>query len=162
MAIALFVSVEMDLSDAFAGLDSMARPPLPRAFAFLKAPLRFDQKEHASAKAGPEGAWPARASSTLERYSHMKKPPKRIMGKLPTAVTYAATASSVTATSRAKWSEVHQVGGRVGRGSMLPARPFLWLSDKMLAIAEDAFAGATLTAFVNARGKVVGFAGRGG
>lgn len=142
-----YVAVTFDFRDAFAGLSALEHVHLGKAFQALKAPLRADQKEHATSKVGPESTWPPRASSTTESYAHRKKHPRKLMGKLPTAVSYAASGGGISATSRATWSEAHQTGAVVGHGARLPARPFLWISDKMMAIAENRIGDVAIAAF---------------
>lgn len=100
----------------------------------LKADMRADQLQHAKEQAGPDGKWPARAPSTIEKLrtrsaSGRRRRARRPLGKLPGSTTYTATSRSVLGISRVPWSDVHQTGGRVGKGHILPARPYLWISD---------------------------------
>lgn len=109
-----------------------------QAFRSLKKPLRDDQRDHAKQKEGPEGKWPPRAASTIERARKRGKRLRKPMGRLPTAVAYRAGSGGLVAESRAAWSGVHQEGGRVGYGSRIPARPFLWFSESFLRKAAEA------------------------
>lgn len=108
----------------------------------LRAPLRTDLAAHAKRQEGPDGKWPRRAERTTARYVYrasIRKTPtlkKRIrrsrrgmLGMLPRAVTFKAGRKSLLAVSKVKWSGVHQTGGKVGRGSILPARPHVFVSD---------------------------------
>jgi hypothetical protein len=42
---------------------------------------------------------------------------------------------------------VFQTGGVVGHGVRLPARPFLWVSDDLLRIAENTLGSALVRAY---------------
>jgi hypothetical protein len=145
--VSAFASVRLDFGDALKGLDAMARAPLERAIAALKKPMRLDQVDHAKAKAGPESSWAPRAASTIASYRTHPKAPKKLMGKLPTAVSYKAAGLTLAGESRARWSDAHQTGATVGRGAKLPVRVFLWISDKLMAIAENELGDVVLEAF---------------
>lgn len=116
-------------------------------FEALKAPLRLDQREHRRAQSGPEGAWPKRTRSAAAKRSpgasgkKRRRRARKLLGRLPTAVSYRSDADEVRAVSRIPWSSVHQEGGRVGRGATIPARPFLWFSDSFLGDAAEALLG---------------------
>jgi hypothetical protein len=142
-----FASVRLDLGDALKGLDAMARAPIAKALQALKPEMRADTKDHAKAKAGPESGWAPRAASTIASYKTHPKAPKKLMGKLPTAVSYKVVGLTLAGESRARWSDVHQTGGTVGRGAKLPARVFLWISDKLMALSEDQIGDVMLKAF---------------
>lgn len=132
----------VDLSETERAMAAVQRRgrALGEAFRTIRPHMRADQKEHAAKQTGPESTWPSRAPSTVERgrasgSGRRRRLARRPLGKLTHAVTYQATRSGVFATSRVPWSNVHQTGGRVGRGSVIPARPFLWVSDRLLTIA---------------------------
>ena len=141
------IKLTMDASSAVAGLDRMARQGknLAKAFRILKPDLHADQRDHAARQAGPDGHWPARATGTSARMAkgrrylgrQRRRLTRRPLGRLITAVTYSASNAGVFATSRVPWSGVHQNGGKVGRGAVIPARPFLWLSDRIVARAVE-------------------------
>ena len=145
----LYTTVHMDLGDVDKGLDALGRKSvLAAAMKDLKKPMKLDQREHAKAKSGPEGSWAPRAASTLASYARSKKKlPKKLLGRLPTAVGYRATLYSVIAESRVAWSASQQDGGTVGRGARLPARPFLWISDKLMVEAEEVLTNKLLAAY---------------
>jgi hypothetical protein len=117
------------------------------AFQELKKPLRLDQRDHAKKRHGPDTLWAPRAASTTARLLTGGHRPKKLLGRLPTAVSYTASATGVRGVSRAKWSAAQQDGATVGHGSRLPARPFLWISDEMLTKAEDVIGGALVRAY---------------
>jgi len=133
------------------------------AFREARKPLRQDQRAHARAEQGPDGAWPARAAVTEARrrsrnrrvrktraiatYSPRQKgvarkrsAPKRLLGRLPGAILVVAADLFVRATSRAgAMGAAHQYGARVGHGRRvkLRARRFLWLSDELIGTVRD-------------------------
>jgi phage gpG-like protein len=151
-----------EVDRALADVETRAKRMAP-AFRELRKPLRLDQRDHARGEKGPGGKWPARSALTEERRTaknrrvrltkamqsiapkklRHRSTPKRLLGRLPAAVIYATGELFVRATSRVAWSGVHQEGGSVGRGSKIPARPFLWLSEVILDKAKQ-----TLAAFV--------------
>jgi phage gpG-like protein len=145
----LFVYATLDLGDVEHGLDALARRAraLGPVFRELKTPLRLDQRAHAKRREGPSAMWAPRAASTMARLRSGGKRARKLLGRLPGAVKYTATATSVAGTSRALWSGVHQDGGVVGHGARLPARPFLWISDDMLTVAENTLGAALVRAY---------------
>ncbi len=146
--IGAYASVTVDVGDVEKGLDATKRRvhALGPAFAQVKEPMRDDQKEHRKDKAGPESKWAPRAASTIASYRH-RKHARALLGKLPTAVAYKASATGVTAESRAAWSDAHQEGAIVGHGARLPQRTFLWISDKLIDVATDIISAALLAAW---------------
>lgn len=127
----------LDAREVERGFDRMSktgRSQLGSAFKTIRPHMKVDQRDHASKQAGPESQWPPRAPSTTAKMRSARRR-RRPLGRLVGAVTYQASAAGVFATSRVPWSGVHQYGGKVGRGSVIPARPFLWISDKLLEIA---------------------------
>lgn len=145
----MFTAVHIDLGDVDKGLDAMTRRSvIATALKDLKVPMRLDQRDHAKAKSGPDGSWAPRAASTLASRARAKrKLPAKLLGRLPTAVGYKATLGEVIAESRVAWSAIHQDGGTAGRGARIPARPFLWISDKLMITAEEILTWHILTAF---------------
>lgn len=149
MSVAGFISATIDIGDVEKGLDATERRArtLGPAFRELKKPMRLDQREHGKQQRGPFGTWARRAQSTLASYRARKKRVPRPLGRLLGAIAYQSNAYSVTAESRVKWSDVHMTGGTVGHGARLKARPFLWISRKLLETAEDVFTRVLLTAW---------------
>lgn len=140
MSAGAFVSATVELGDVEKGLDAAARRArsLGPAFRALKKPMREDQKDHGRRQRGPFGAWARRAPSTLAAYRARRKRIPRPLGRLLSAVAYKADAGGVSAESRVGWSMAHMEPTRVGRGVKLKARPFLWISRKLLDLAGDA------------------------
>ena len=148
MSAGFYVFATLDFGDVEKGLDAMGRARvLAPAFKELKKPLRLDQRDHSKKREGPAGAWAPRAASTLERMRHGGKRARKPLGRLSGAVTYSATSNSVSGVSRAPWSGAHQDGARVGHGSRLPVREFLWISDEMLTVAENTLGSAVVRAY---------------
>ncbi len=137
---------KFDMSDVERGLDSLkARGrALAGAFRELVPAMREDQRDHAKSQAGPDGRWPPRAPSTRKSHGNM---PRRPLGKLSTAVSYRAGSMGASAESRIAWSGVHQDGGKVGNKATLPARTFLWISDRFLDFTVDVLGAKLVRAF---------------
>ncbi len=140
------------------------RKQLTRVFRKLRVPLRQDLAEYAKNQSSPEGSWPRRAPATERRVKERasthtftkkhKKPkigPRRVetssrqmtdlLGKLPVTVstrTRGGTAASLIAESKVPWSAIHNEGGVAGRGSQIPARPFVFFSPPFMNTAVKA------------------------
>ncbi len=111
------------------------------AFAELKAPMKADQRDHAKARSGPDAKWARRAPSTITRRGNGK----RLLKTLPTrTVKVTSGPGEVAAASKVPWSGVHNEGGTVGNGAVMPERRFLWLSAKLMDTAEHIFASHVL------------------
>lgn len=152
----------------FAAMEDAAKRLRP-AWAALRRPMRDDQRDHAKAQAGPAGKWPRNSPKTIERAKQMRRGRRkakarakgtrketvkfsnrkrrqfrasRLLGSLPNRAVQVRQmgADGLVAFSRVPWSAIHQEGGRAGRGSRIPARPFLWLSDGFLSTAEKTIA----------------------
>jgi hypothetical protein len=146
----LFVSATVHFDDAEQGIDAMERRAraLGPAFRELKAPMRADQKEHGKQERGPFGSWARRSPKTLEFYrSHGRKRIPKPQGRLLSAVKYTSTAYSLIGESRVPWSGAQADGAVVGRGAKLKARPSLWISRKLLDIAEAVIERSLLSAY---------------
>jgi len=122
----------------------------------LRRPLRKDQGAHIKEQKGPQGSsWPGLAASTktkrlgalsragkaFTKKGALRKAAKRKIGRvlsrrLVSGARIRAKPKEIKITSIVKWAGVHQEGGRVGRGSQIPARPFMWISDELLAITK--------------------------
>ena len=134
-------------------------------FKNLRPELRDELKRSAARESSPEGAWAPRAHSTMERLEKrgaikmIKRRERRkrkggeafagplretvtksllsnTLGRLPGGVVTKASATSLVAESPAAWSAIHNVGGRAGHGSLIPARPFVFFSGEFLKQAE--------------------------
>lgn len=141
------VDAFVNLRDVENGLRRMqlAGKDLRPLFRRVQVDLRTDQKQHAKDEAGPDGKWPGLDPDTLRKRSRQgagrrhrgKKKRKRRafgrkLGKLPRAFAITYSRSWIRATSRVKWSGVHQGGGLAGKGARMPRRTFLWASSGLL------------------------------
>jgi phage gpG-like protein len=124
----------------------------------LRKPLRDDQKEHGKEQQGPDAKWAPLAPATLAqratkraRLAEMKRGvarrrivsrrrrrkayrQRRILGRLPYLLELTSSKLALRATSKARWSLVHQEGGVAGKKARIKARPFLWISKKLLRL----------------------------
>lgn len=154
-------SVDLTQVDrAMADVESRAKRMGP-AFRQLRRPMLADQTIHARSQTGPDGKWAPRSPLTEARRrarnrglrapkalktiaigkGRRRTTPKRILGRLPSAVVTTIRELSIKVTSRvAAFSNVQQRGGRVGKRARIPARPFLWMSTAFLYYAKGVFA----------------------
>ena len=149
----------VDDSSVIAGLDNMRERgrQMASVFRMLRRPMREDQQKHAEDEEGPDGAWPPLAASTREArdkrqkvFSVSKKgrrgkvtttqfKARGVLGVLPELVSVKAVGFSVFARSTVqKIARAQHFGGPVGRGSVLPERPFLFVSESLARLAEQA------------------------
>ncbi len=159
-----FVKVAWKDREVVAALKRMRKPrgSFAPVFKELKKPFREDLKAHAKRQEGPDGKWPKHEASTLDRYKrasgrrvkikgkgrqqgpvHRKiarRRSRKLLGKLPSAVTFRARGGSILAVSKVPWSEVMNTGGTVGRGAVLPKREFLFVSDAFAQLAAGRMA----------------------
>ena len=125
----------------------------------LRRPLQEDLKEHARSEDSPAGSWPRRSRKAEKRASRRRtrvvrgrergagkrvgarqavsfRGGSQLLGQLPDTVVVRQRRGSLIARSPVPWSGAHNEGARVGRGSRLPARPFVFLSPEFLGRAE--------------------------
>ena len=119
-------------------------------FRAMRKPVMDDQREHRKKQEGPSGKWPARAPSTLLRYKKLRargrKPPKRLLGRLPTANQVTIDKRRLRVVSKVRWSKRPRWRGR--------DRVWLWLSPGLPAKLRDALLVALLQrAFRRLAGK---------
>lgn len=137
------IRAKIDMTAVDRGLAALTQDArnLAPAFKAAKKPARADQREHAKLRQGPDGAWAPKAASTLAREALAKKRAgkrrgsRKLLGRLPAALALMSDRNRVVVRSRArgKLSSIQQDGGVAGRGARIPARVFLWASDKLLA-----------------------------
>lgn len=101
------------------------------AFAKLAPFMEADQREHARLKEGPDGAWEDRAGSTKARHGRRS----RILGRVASSFSVEFDRRELVSQSNVPFSLVHQKGGRVGNGAVLPSRVHRWMSNQFLNIA---------------------------
>jgi phage gpG-like protein len=154
------LTAQVDLRDVLTGLEAMKAKgmDLRPVWKAMRKVIGADLRQHARDQAGPNGAWAGRAASTIERVrqsrgaarrrrkrwkgrglkatSHAR--PVRLLGKLPTAFDFTSSPSEIVGVSKVPWADVHQTGGTAGRGSRIPARPFAYLSDRVVQAGAEA------------------------
>ena len=151
--------MKVNLADVVDGLAKLRRAAQDQSplFRALKRPMKDDQLNHQKLKMGPDGPWPARTKLTKARgkfarrgasgVTTRKRIASNVLGKLSTSISFALSARNIVATSKIPWSMAHQEGGKVGRGSILPARPFMWMSEEFLKLATDQIGNRLLLSF---------------
>lgn len=114
-------------------------PNLRPAFAESRKPIRADMRAHAKAQQGPGGSvWPGRASSTRARaQSRRNRRPRKLLGRLPGALSITVDPRRALVKSQVAWSAVQRDGGVAGNGARIPARDWLWASDALLATVSE-------------------------
>jgi hypothetical protein len=141
-------TLRVDLSDverAFGSLERRARALGP-VFRELVKPMRDDQRDHGAKGEGPDGKWPQRASSTIQKMRATGRR-RRPMGRIPQSMDYRAGDFGVTGVGRVPWENAHATGARVGRGAKLPVRIVHWLSDELVTRARGRIERALVEAF---------------
>ncbi len=126
----------------------------------LRRIQRVELDKFAKKEASPEGRWRRRASRSSSRAARRgarvirgrtRQASKRrgartavrfsggsrILGMLPSTVRTRRRQNELVSRSPVPWSGVHDVGGRVGRGSRIPARPFVFITPRTLREAAD-------------------------
>jgi phage gpG-like protein len=153
-------ATHVDISDVLSGMGALRargrdlRPVLRN----IREALKADVADHFGRNEGSEGAWAPYAPSTLARAlagrgMHRKrgkraglptKKGERWIGnqlgrlKFPSAHKITMRRDSLAMTAKTGWAGVHQFGGIVGKGSIIPAREFMWASEGL----QRAFQGA--------------------
>ncbi len=159
--ISIPINIDWDTREVVAGLNMMRKRgadlrPWSRK---LKKPFRRSLIDAARAGQSPTGEhWRKRSARTADRDRRgksvvVKKPGKgrsgpvrrriqkrrkktRILGRLPTMLRMQSQRLSFVAVNRVQWAIAHHEGGRVGRGSVLPPRPFMEFSNKFLDLSD--------------------------
>lgn len=138
------LSIRVDLESLHGNLRAMDRQArnLTGYYRELRAPLREDQTQHAKEQSGPDGAWQPRSPFTIAkmaaaRRAGSRRRDRKLLGRLPRAITVRADSKGARAVSLVKWSMAHAQGARVGRGARLPQRQWLWLSPRIIQLAGE-------------------------
>lgn len=144
------MDLQLDLDDVQRGLDAVWKRQLNlRPLWRHQGPrLRRDQRQHFEQRSGPYGGWAPRAPSSVKkilarrkaffRSGKVKKKFQRRLGnqlgRLKTALRLQTDrrGMEIGPLRKIRWASVHQTGGTVGRGSQIPAREFVWISDEFL------------------------------
>lgn len=140
------ISAHVSINPVLGALVRLGRVDFTKVFRKLRKPMHLDQRQHRDAQRGPRGPWAPLASSTKARYAREgKRRNRRILARLPNARITKVTHDKLTMLSRVrKWSMAHQAGGRVGHGSVLPQRQFLWISRQLEREAARMFTRALI------------------
>lgn len=127
------IFANLRIGGILAAFEHLRKLDIKAVFLKLRKPMHFDQRDHRDRQRGPNGPWQQLASSTKARYAREgKRRNRRILAKLPNARFTIVTSRSIKMRSRVRWSMAHQDGPtRVGRGSRLPQRQFLWISKRL-------------------------------
>jgi hypothetical protein len=144
------VTATVDLSDVIEGLKKLGEADAMAVLRSLRPAMRKDQQDHRRAQEGPDGKWPGRAQSTLDDLARRRRAVSRttgrkrrslrnyLLGRLPSAMDVKVEGKDLVARSRVRWSLAQYDGGRVGHGSVLPSRQWLWISNGLLDIVVGA------------------------
>jgi phage gpG-like protein len=132
----LEMRLEWDLSDLDEGLAAVIRRGKDFSPFFRKySPrVRKHQKDHGREKEGPDGKWPKLSRSYRRAKTSRRKRGKPVargtLGKLTKSHRITVNDFGIEIASPIKWANVHQEGGIVGKGREVPARPFLWWTQR--------------------------------
>lgn len=142
--------IKLDIRDGEfkAALKRMKRAgkDLSPVFRKLRKPLADEILEHAERGEGPDGPWPALASSTIERDKHKgrgkrtanRSGSRSSLGILPaTSRVQLIKRRHLAISNKVDWAYAHNEGATTGRGQTTPARPFAFLSPAFLEHADD-------------------------
>jgi hypothetical protein len=143
----------VNVNGVLAALARMRNTDVRGALRKLRKPMHRDQRDHRDKQRGPRGPWAPLASTTLQRYARAGiRRNRRILGKLPNPRKTVVSASALVMSSLVKWSLAHQDGPtRVGHGSVLPQRQFLWISRELIREARREFLRAMWARFLGRR-----------
>lgn len=135
------IRANVNVGGILAAFARLRRTDMRKALRQLRKPMHTDQKDHRDKQRGPRGPWAPLASTTLERYARAGvRRNRRILANLPNPRTTRITYNALIMRSRVKWSMAHQDGPtRVGHGSVLPQRQFLWISHELRRKARREF-----------------------
>lgn len=131
-------TLDIDLDDVVDGFDDMIKAGRDFKPVFRRAGKRLRREIFISGsrKEGPEGKWDPLSKATLKRRREKRKrgqkPAVAILGKLRRAISIEYDNGAIRAVSKIPWSGVHQEGGTVGRGSVIPARPHVYANDAFM------------------------------
>lgn len=148
------IDASVDASDVVRGLKKLGAVDAKEVLRELRKPFRRDQADHRKKQEGPDGSWVPRAASTVadirrraggrRRARKLGRPRGkpigrgRLLGRLPGALEVKIEGKNLIGRSRVPWSLAQFEGDRVGHGSVLPGREWLWISDDFLDRAVEA------------------------
>lgn len=136
------IDVKVDIEPITRAFDRLRRTDGRKVFREARKPMRIDIREHAKAKAGPDGAWQPLAASTKDRRKRAGRKRGKLLAALPAAFKIASGPDFVRAEWLVKWSRVHWRGGRAGHGSRIVKRDFAYLSKSAIRAIRDLYVDA--------------------
>lgn len=144
-----FVSATVNVNGLLAALVGLKKLDVAKALKELRRPMHADQKDHRDHEQGPRARWQPLASTTKASYARRGlRRNRRLLARLPNARTAQIKQDTLYMRSRVKWSLAHQDGPtRVGRGSIIPNRQFLWISRGFMKETQRVFKRALWIAF---------------
>lgn len=133
------VDAKVNIVGALKRFESVRRVDQRKIMTAAKKPVRESLREIAKTQASPSGRWKGLASSTKARRARGGSPSarRRVLGRLPNARKITSGVDFVRGESLVRWSGAHQRGGRVGRGTRLIARDFMWIPRKLVKAVKD-------------------------
>jgi hypothetical protein len=151
------LSFYVNSKDVLDGIAAMrqAGADLSPVFRSFRRIIRADIEEHFARRDGTDGAWPAYATSTVDRLKARKggtfKSGKRagqatrktaarmanMLGRLKTAWKEVVTRTYLEFRNLVPWSAAHDEGDVIAHGRQLPARPYAYLSDDIPELFAD-------------------------
>ncbi len=128
------IGLKVDLVGAMKRFDSVRRVDRRKMMTQARQPMRVSLREIAKTQTAPDGRWKGLAESTRERRARGGTPSarRRVLGRLPNARKITSGLDFVRAESLVRWSGAHKRGARVGRGTRLIARDFMWIPRKLV------------------------------
>jgi phage gpG-like protein len=133
-------TIKIRLDGAVAGLRALSREAETARRAFfesLKKPAKEDLREHQKQQRGEQSSWPGLDADTRARGRRARRRRRGLLGRLPRAWKSYISPEHFKLRNMVRWASVHDEGGRVGRGSQIPRRQFVFLGRSFV---EDATA----------------------
>ena len=129
-----------DVERGLAGVRAAGRN-LRGVFRGLRPEIAEDVDEHFEQNMGPDGRWPFRAAASMrkiigasggltKRGRIRAKGRRRVrnqLGRIKHTWKYTVSERSLVGENIVPWSAVHDQGGRVAHGAVIPARRFAWM-----------------------------------
>ena len=133
-------TLDLDLREVFGGFDAikLASKNLSPVFQRLVPDMRRDQESHFAEQQGRDSAGPPRSEATLKR--RKKSARGGLLGRLKSAFVVEFSRDEIAAFEIVPWSGVHQEGGTVGHGAVIPQREHIYMSTTFLNIADERIA----------------------
>lgn len=166
-------AIDVDLRGLTKALSRVQRAGLDLrpAWKQLRGPLRRDQAQHIRDQRDEQDRpWTPLAASTVAKRrkallsnpkaftkkGRVRKPIQRrldrvLSGRLTSGARVKMVPQHIAITSRVPWAGIHQVGGRAGRNSIIPARTFMYIGSDLAATAGHVITQHLIAAFANTK-----------